>query len=417
MMNLTRSEAARAEKSFALFCVCAGPELLNAAMTAADQAPQTFFAGEFRDYITLDKRPQFSQSIKEARGCVALVDFDRDPELALATAERLTQFFLSRISIIAVSAPLEAGMMVRAVRAGCADFLSSPILPSELSTAIERFRQASLVSPETKASLGRVLAFFGAKGGVGTTTLAVHMANYLVTRHGRKTLLIDHKHQLGHVALYLGLKDTQYHFDELLKNVDRLDAELMNGYAIRHPSGLDVMASPAIATSYHESLGEELERVMVFLRSEYDYILIDSSVEYQDTKMAIMAEADQIYLVATPDVAALRDLARLVEHIGLSPFTNGKLRLLMNRSTASDSLTSQQIENAVRFPVSHTIPNNYGPLLRAINQGVPVSSLETSAFNQALAGAVTQIVQGTGTADAVKPAKGKAGRQRLAFWR
>jgi pilus assembly protein CpaE len=379
--------------------------------------PQTFFAGEFRDYITLERRPQFSQSIKGARGCLAFVDFDRDSELALGTAERLKQLFLNRISVVAVGAPLEAGLLVRAVRAGVSDFLSVPIIPSEISGAIQRFQQSSIISPQTKASLGRVLAFFGAKGGVGTTTLAVHLANYLVACHGKKTLLIDHKHQLGHVALYLGLKDTQYHFDELLKNVERLDAELMNGYAIRHASGLDVMASPEIATTYHESPGEELERVMVFLRSEYDYILIDSSVEYQDTKMAIIAEADQVYLVATPDVAALRDLARLVEHVGLSPFANGKLRLLVNRSTANDSLTSQQIEKAVRFSVSHTVPNNYGPLLRAINQGVPISPLEKSGFNQSLAEIVQQILHGADDADPARPDDRPAKRKRLPFWR
>jgi pilus assembly protein CpaE len=251
---------------------------------------------------------------------------------------------------------------------------------------------------------------------VGTTTLAVHLAHYLVACHGKKTLMVDHKHQLGHVALYLGLKDTQYHFDELLKNVDRLDTELLNGFAIRHGSGLDVMASPEIATVYHESQGDELERVMDFLRSEYDFIVIDSTVEYQDTKVAIIAEAEEIYMVSTPDVASLRDLARLVEHIGLSPAANGKLRLLINRSTADDSLSSDQIQKAVRFPVAHTIPNNYGELLRSINQGVPVSPLSKSDFNLALAEIARQVVHGVDAAGGARPAATST-RNRFAFWR
>ena len=118
----------------------------------------------------------------------------------------------------------------------------------------------------TLDSTGRVLAFFGAKGGVGTTTLAVHLAMHLVRQHNRRTLIIDHKHQLGHVALYLGLKATQYHFDELLRNVDRLDTELLNGYAIRHSSGLVVIASPDISSKYYECKQDEIERVMDFLR-------------------------------------------------------------------------------------------------------------------------------------------------------
>jgi pilus assembly protein CpaE len=54
------------------------------------------------------------------------------------------------------------------------------------------------------------------------------------------------------VALYLGLKDTQYHFDELLRNADRLDSELLNGFVVRHRSGLDVIASPEMSGGPHE---------------------------------------------------------------------------------------------------------------------------------------------------------------------
>ena len=409
--------ARASEVTYAIFCVCPTQELLNAAIAASDLAPQTFFAGEFRDYITLEKRPQFSQAIKEARACLAFVDFDRDIELALKTVERLSQIFLSRISVVGTGSPLHSDVLLRAVRSGCIDFLPIPVGAPDIASAIQRFQQSSVTQPQNQASVGRVLAFFGAKGGVGTTTLAVHLANYLVVCKAKKTLLIDHKHQLGHVALYLGLKDTQYYFDELLKNVDRLDAELLNGFAIRHGSGLDVMASPEIATAYHEGKLDELERAMDFLRSEYDYILIDSSVEYQDTKMSIIAEADEVFLVSTPDVASLRDLARLVEHIGLSPDANGKLHLIVNRSTANDSLTSAQIQKAVRFPVTYTVPNNYGELLRSINQGEPISPLRPSSFNQALGEIAREIVhEGDSDGNQVAPDE-KAKRNRFTFWR
>ena len=405
------------EVSYAVFCVCANTELVGAVMTAVDQVPQAFFAGEFRDYINGEKRPQFSLPIKQARACLAMVDFDRDVELALKTVERLHQIFPSRMRVIGVATELPAAMLLRAIRAGCSDFLPAPPGTTELTDAIRRFQQSVVVSPQSQASVGKVVAFFGAKGGVGTTTLAVHLAGYLVTCHAKKTLLIDHKHQLGHVALYLGLKDTQYHFDELMKNVDRLDGELLTGFAIRHASGLDVMASPEIATAAYESKRDDLERVMDFLRSEYDYILIDSSVEYQQTRVSIIAEADEVYLVSTPDVAALRDLARLVEHIGLSPSANGKLRLIVNRSTANDSFTPEQIQKAVRFPVSNSVPNNYGELLHAINQGVPISPTRKSPFNDALATIAREIVHGNAP-EAAAVSNGRAsGRGRLAFWR
>jgi len=178
------------------------------------------------------------------------------------------------------------------VRNGCSEFLTKPIDEADLAASLVRFQAAMAVDPHAQSGIGRVIAFFGAKGGVGTTMLAVHLATHLVRQHGKKTLLIDHKHQLGHVALYLGLKDTQYHFDELLRNADRLDSELLNGFVVRHRSGLDVIASPEMSGSPHEAKPEELERVMDFLRREYDYVLIDSSVTYQDSKNSLIDRLD-----------------------------------------------------------------------------------------------------------------------------
>ena len=240
--------------------------------------------------------------------------------------------------------------------------------------------------------------------------LAVHLATHLVLQHGKKTLLIDHKQQLGHVALYLGLKDTQYHFDELLRNADRLDAELLAGFVVRHRSGLDVIASPELSSSPHEPKSDQLELVMDFLRREYDYVLIDAAATSQGSNASIIDQSDEIYIVSTPDVAALRDLARLVENISLSESAISKLRVVVNRSTATDSVTSEQIEKAVRFPISIAIPNNYFELLRAINDGEPISPLRRSEFNQALARWASRTIYGV--SGSVAPAKKKL----FSFW-
>jgi pilus assembly protein CpaE len=324
----------------------------------------------------------------------------------------LHQIFLKKISIVGVGAQLDAGLLLRAVRRGCTEFLTKPVDPAELAASLERFHAVMAVDPHAQSGIGRVIAFFGAKGGVGTTMLAVHLATHLVRQHGKKTLLIDHRPQLGHVALYLGLKDTQYHFDELLRNSDRLDSELLNGFVVRHRSGLDVIASPEMSGGPHEPKGDQFEQVMDFLRREYDYVLIDSSVSLQDSKTSIVDQSDEIYIVSTPDVAALRDLARLVENLSLSESATSKLRVVVNRSTATDSVTSDQIEKAVRFPISIAIPNNYFELQRAINDGEPIPPQRRSEFNQALAQWASRIVYGMSSP---KPPAGK--RRLFAFLR
>lgn len=378
----------------AIFSVCVDPAVVAAATAASMNVAGAHFAGEFRDYITSDKRPQFSPSLKNAHSCVALIDFDRDPELALLTTGRLQQIFLKKINIVGIANKVNAEILLRAVRNGCTEFLTKPVDPEELSAALNRFHSVMAVDPRMQSGIGRVVSFFGAKGGVGTTMLAVHLAMHLVRQHGKKTLLIDHKQQLGHVALYLGLKDTQYHFDELLRNADRLDAELLAGFIVRHRSGLDVIASPEMSGAPHDARSDQLEQVMDFLRREYDYVLIDSAAALQNSKSSIVDQSDEIYIVSTPDVASLRDLARLVETISLSESATSKLRVVVNRSTATDSVTSEQIEKAVRFPISIAVPNNYFELLRAINEGEPIPPQRRSEFNQAIARWAARIVNG-----------------------
>jgi pilus assembly protein CpaE len=393
------------QTSQAVFSVCATHEVVVAGTDAVAATAGSLFAGEFHDYITADRRPQFAPIMKDAPGCVALIDCDRNPELALETMERLQEIFLSKLNIVAISSQMDSGLLLRAMRAGCNDVLSKPVDVKQLATVLVRFQNRHIVGSLVHQGVGRIISFFGAKGGVGTTTLAVHLAMHLVRRHHKRTLLIDHRHELGHVALYLGLRETQYFFGELIRNVDRLDADLLNGLVTKHVSGLEVLASPDTCAPPHKGAPEEIERVMKFLQRQYDYILIDSSVEYKEALLALLHCSDEVCMISTPDLAALRDLARHVEHLSLSDSVTGKLRIIINRSTSNDAVSPEEIEKLVRFPVAIAIPNNYADLIRAINAGEPISPQQRSAFAQQIGKWASKLQAGDASSEQVKPAR------------
>src|SRR5665213_361586 len=193
----------------AVFCVCATPDVATAATEACAELSTVEFVGEFHDYFSPDRRPQLSPSLKSASVCIAIVDCDRDPEMALGTMDRLRTMSLKNLSVVAFGTHTDANYLLRAMRAGCNEFLTKPADPKTLQEALLRFQNVHLMgAAAAKGNAGRVISFYGAKGGVGTTTLAVHLANNLVRRHRKRTLLIDYQHQLGHVALYFGMKDS-----------------------------------------------------------------------------------------------------------------------------------------------------------------------------------------------------------------
>ncbi len=394
-----------------VFSVCATPDVTAAAHHAVDCVLGSEFVGEFQQYITADRRPQFTPAVRNAPGVVALVDCDRDSALALETMQRLQQTFPGRVSLLALSSSKDADFLLRAMRSGCNDFLDKPAVAGDMAAILTRFQRSLIAQTQPARELGRVLSFFGVKGGVGTTTLAVHLANYLVRKYRKKVLLIDHRHELGHVGLYLGLKEHVYHFDELLRNVDKLDSDLVEGFVLRHTSGLDVLPSSDTCAALQESHGDAIERVMECLRRMYDFVLVDSAMQYTLSVPPLMAASEEVALVSTPDVASLRDLARHIEHFSLLPDFASKLRVIVNRSTSDNAVTAEQIESAVRFPISLTVPNNYMDLYRAINSGEPISVQHRGAFMQAIARYASRLAHDHAFVQSA-PSK-----NRLAFWK
>lgn len=397
--------------SLATFTVCADSELSGLATSASAYVAGVEYAGEFQDYITAQRRPHFPPAIKQADSCVAFIDFDRHPEHAIETADALRTYQAPRIVSVGVSSHMDADLLLRAMRAGCSEFLEKPVAATRFQETLKQIQSRLFYSLAPSGRRGQVVTLMGAKGGAGTTTLAVHLATYLVKKYGKKTLLIDHHHQLGHVCLYLGMKESNYHFDELIRNVERLDSDLLKGFVVRHASGLEVLASSDTCAAHYRSSREQIEQVLDFLREEYDFILIDSSMAYEDITESMIQLSDEVALVATPDVAAIRDLARHVENQGLSEMGASKLRIIINRGTSTDSIASEQIEKAVRFPIHFTIPNNYAELQRAINAGEPISSQRRSDFTTQISKWANRLALVSEKSEASAPKK------RLAFWR
>jgi pilus assembly protein CpaE len=113
-----------------------------------------------------------------------------------------------------------------------------------------------------------------------------------------------------------------------------------------------------------------------------------------------------VVLISTPDVAALRDLVRRVEHYSLIDGFTEKLHVAINRSTSEDAVSQADIEKTIHFPVFLSVPNNYGELMRAINAGEPVSSQQRGNFTNAFQSWAQRLTSdGPQSIQATEPAK------------
>lgn len=367
------------ETRMTLLFVCISDEVVQTALDAAIEQQWAVSQALFEIYISTRRRPHLPETLRTGDGCIALINFDDDPDEATAAAHYLQQVFNNRIVMMAVSLKTDTAGMLAAMQAGCSEFLTSPVQEHTLQAAFTRAGHSLVHRAAAPTKNGSVLALLGAKGGVGTTTLGVHLAVYLVQNNKQKVLLIDSKAQFGHVCIYLGTDGSGYHFQEVVSNVNRLDSELLKAFVGHHSSGLDLLSSPDLGQTARSMHPDDVALTLEFLRGEYDFIIVDCNDSADDITRAVLASASQVYLVATPDITAIRDLSRHVDDLSRME-TSSKTQVVINRYSSQFAVNIQEIEKAIRMPVSFSVPNNYIELVRSANLGEPVSVEGKSGF-------------------------------------
>jgi pilus assembly protein CpaE len=395
----------------ALLTVHMDPEVVDIVRGIASGMPWELIELDYESYFSTSKLPALTERAIEAQGCIAVVDFDYDRAQALETAECLRLSFYHKIAILALSSATDPDLLLGAMRAGYSEFLGKPFDRDEFTDSLTRLDHRWSATIARPVNSGKILSFFGAKGGVGTTTLAVHLAIYLVRRWGKKVLLIDNHAQLGHVSLYLGMDGSNHHFYDLVQNVSRLDQELLRGFIATHSSGLDVLSSPDVYGSAWKTEADAVERTLEFLSTQYDFVVLDCEASFEDINLAVVAFSNWIYLVATPEIGAIRDLSRYVDGLIQNEQATKKLQVVINRYSSNEAVTIEQIEKAVHLPIAIKVANHYAELVKAINVGEPLSPDSKSEFAAQIAKWSGSLVK-TG-----EPAARETAKKRFALWK
>ncbi|HZP24714.1 MAG TPA: AAA family ATPase [Terriglobales bacterium] len=381
-----------------------------AAVMQALTSNNASFAGQMQDYSRRDGDRLIVEKLARAEIAVCIIDFDRDREAAVEAANAIQQALHGRGTLIAVSAKSEPALILQAMRAGCSEYLTKPVSIEQLAEALHRLRtQASSRRPARVKPPGRVLGLLGARGGAGTTTLAVHLACFLARQHGKRTLILDEHRRLGHVSVYLGEDHAGYNFYELVRNIARLDETLLQGFVIHHSEFLDILPSPDdFEDSSNVSL-DDIQRAIRFLGENYDFVVIECPHGIHNLSLTTIDCSDELFLIATPDVPGLRDLSRYIDRLLQSNVPPAKIKVVINRYSSQGALSLEQIEKAIRQPIAITIPNSSADLIRAMNTGTPVQPERKSEFALQMKRWAASVARG-------ESAQLAESRRKFAFW-
>ena len=308
----------------------------------------------------------------------------------------------SHIPIIMLTAEREVEQKVRGLRAGADDYLIKPFHPAELLARIKsllaRFAPKELML--ARPPLGRVLAFYGAKGGVGTTTIAINAAIALHRELGRKVSLIDGNLQFGDHRVFLDLGMDRKSIVDVV-TAPSMDQDLIKQVLAKHDSGIDLLLAPPTPETAELVTVEHLPVILDHLRDLYDYILVDIDKRLDDINLGILESAEAIFVVMTADLSCLKNVRLVLETIGHLGFAD-RVQLVLNRSNAFTGISVKNAEGALRKPIEHQIVNEYRGAISALNSGAPFMFTKSDS---ALGGSLLQFARAVDKPAAAEEAK------------
>ena len=295
----------------------------------------------------------------------------------VATRIRSDEGMSSHVPIIMLTAETDIEQKVRGLKAGADDYLIKPFHPAELlariRTLLARFapRQASMAPG---APLGRVFAFYGAKGGVGTTTIVINAAISMHREVGRKVVLVDGNLQFGdhRVFLDLGL-DRKSIVDVVV--APAIDQELIRSVVVKHDSGVDLLLAPPSPETAELVSAEQhhMATILDQLRGLYDYVLIDIDKRLDETNLDVIGVADIVFVVMTADLSCLKNVRLVLETMAQLGVENSKVQLVLNRSNAYTGINVRNAEGALKRRIDYQVVNEYRTAISSLNSGAPFS--------------------------------------------
>ena len=290
----------------------------------------------------------------------------------VATKIRTEEGSTGHVPIIMLTAEREVEQKVRGLRAGADDYLIKPFHPAELMARIKsllaRFApQETLVG---RPPLGRVLALYGAKGGVGTTTIAINAAIALHRELGRKVALVDGNLQFGDHRVFLDLGLDKKSVVDLV-SAPTIDPDLVRQVMVKHDSGVDLLLAPPSPETAELVTQEHMPVILDVLRGLYDYVVVDIDKRLDDINLGILESADMMFVVMTADLSCLKNVRLVLETIGHLGYEDSKVQLVLNRSNAFTGINVKNAEGALKRTIDHQIVNEYRGAISALNSGAP----------------------------------------------
>ncbi|MFF3749829.1 CpaE family protein [Streptomyces sp. NPDC002018] len=349
-----------------------------------------------------------STSLIDTLGRLAAESIDELPEVVLVherigpvpALELIREVALRfpAVGVILVTTDASPGLFSAAMDAGARGLVGLPLSYEELA---QRVQAAAGWSVGVRRHLGQgadvftgpggtVVTVSGAKGGVGTTLVAVQLA--LAARaSGMNTALVDLDLQAGDVASYLDVQFRRSIVD--LATIQDISPRVLQDAVFIHPTGMGLLLAPGEGERGEEVNERSVRQIVSALRNRYEVVVIDCGTQMNAANAAAIEMADTTLLVTTPDVVSVRAAKRLVRLWDRLQIRKAEETVtVVNRHNRNTEIQPPLIERITSTRVSRVvIPANFKELQSAVDAGRMQDLESKSTVKQAMWGLAGEL--------------------------
>ena len=243
----------------------------------------------------------------------------------LAGLDALAEVCDPGTKVVVIGAANDIALYRELMRRGVSDYVVPPFDALTIVRSI-----ANLYADPTAPFVGRQVAFCGAKGGAGASTIAHNVAHSITERLQTGAILVDLDLPFGTAGLDFN-QDPLQGVADALSQPDRLDPVLMERMMARCTERLALFTAPASLDQDYEISAEAFEEVTQKIRGSAPFVILDLPHVWTAWKRKILTSSDDLVIVATPDLASLRNAKNMIDLVRRARPNDAPPRLVLNQ--------------------------------------------------------------------------------------
>ena len=378
------------------------------------------FETDIEVVATASTRIDAVQSMERMRPNLILIDLSSLGHEGLLIAENVASHLHGTpVVVVLPTGQANAEYLARAMQAGAREFLVRPFGADDLTGSVRRVHQrrnqalalgSHSTEPPTTASHpgtgagwaggqtaapekhGQIFAICGANGGLGRSTLAVNLAVALKNGSNNSVALVDCSLRFGDIGVLLNIRSSRS-ISDLCSAGGNVDLDILPDVLANHPTGVRVLLAPSAPELADVVTPRAIGLILAKLRTQFDYVIVDTSTSLDETILTVLDTADRILLLTTGEVPAIKNAKLFFEVVEMLNYPPQKTLLVVNQYNPKGRVAVKEIETNIGHPVFALVDRDDNLAIEAAQSGLPfVVGAKSALISQAILRLAGQLV-------------------------